>query len=92
MDSLTLPWMVEIGLISYRDYQANKRPPLPSEVLSTFVIFGFFTIISVAEPKLGAALGWGIVIATALNVMPGVSSPTLVSKTTASKTAPKKAS
>lgn len=62
------PWMAEIGIVSWRSVVRDKRPPLPSELLATFVIFGAFSIVSVSQPKIGSALGWGIVIATGLSL------------------------
>jgi hypothetical protein len=76
LDPLLLPWLTELGLITYRDFSAHKRPPLPSEVLSTFVVFGMFTLVSAADKRLAMALGWGVVVATVLNVFPGAKKPT----------------
>jgi hypothetical protein len=67
MDSLLWPWAVEIGIISWRDFSTQKRPPVPSELLSTFIVFGAFTLVAQANQKVGALLGWGIVTATLLN-------------------------
>ncbi len=67
MNSLSIPWMAEIGLISWRTVSKEKRPPLPSELLATFVIFGAFSLVSVSQPEIGSVLGWGIVVATLLN-------------------------
>jgi hypothetical protein len=68
MDNLAWPWMVEIGFISYRDFAQKKRPPLPSEFLATFVVFGGLTLVSRANARVASLLGWGFVVATALNV------------------------
>jgi hypothetical protein len=90
MDPLLLPWVVEIGLISYRDMtQGNasqgdkpeKRPPLPSELAATFVVFGAFTLVSAANPRLGGLLGWGIVLATGLQVFGKINSSTVAKAT-----------
>lgn len=68
MDPLILPWLVEVGIITWRDISQQHRPPLPSEMLATFVVFGGFSLIAAQDSRVGKALGWGIVIATALNV------------------------
>jgi len=68
MNTVAWPWMAEIGIMSWRSVVKDKRPPLPSELLATFVIFGAFSLVSIRQPKIGSALGWGIVIATGLNL------------------------
>lgn len=70
MDSLVWPWVTEIAFISYRDVTQNKpaRPPLPSEFLATFVVFGGLTLVAQANTRVASLMGWGFVIATALNV------------------------
>lgn len=70
MDNLLLPWMVEIGLVSWRTVKFGGRPPLPSELLASFVIFGGFSIIP--NRKIGTTMGWGIVVASALNLLPSI--------------------
>lgn len=87
MNSTTLPWMAEIGIITYRTMTGvrdsvvsagnlslknttgtgPKRPPLPSELLSTFIIFGTYSVIGNGggyRPRIAALLGWGTVLAT----------------------------
>lgn len=66
MNPLLVPWLAEIGLITWRDVKNDNRPPFPSEVLATFVIFGGFSLIP--NEKVGSLMGWGIVVATLLNV------------------------
>ena len=41
-----------------------KRPPLPSELLASFVAFGLFAAIADKNATVGNLLGWGIVLAT----------------------------
>jgi len=56
-----------------------KRPPLPSELLAEFLIFGIFAAIASKDARVGALLGWGIVVATGLTMFGGPaksSSPT----------------
>lgn len=69
MGPVMLAWMVEIGVISVRDFVAVKRPPLPSELLATFVVFGGLGVVSESPTFRGAAgtTAWGIVVATLLS-------------------------
>jgi len=69
--SITVPWMAELGLITVRSFTQYKRVPLPSEIVSTFIIFGAFSLVP--DQRLQSLLGWGIVIATALDVLPHTS-------------------
>lgn len=88
MNPVFLPWIAEIGIITYRALtgtrftvtfangtpsvaQTNgpKRPPLPSEILSTFIIFGAYSLIGEGEGErrtIASLLGWGTVLATVL--------------------------
>jgi hypothetical protein len=78
-------WVAEMVLIAYRGAKsgstANNPIPhlsLPSEYASTFIIFGALSFIPGEGQKVAAAFGWGVVIATAMNLWtPGgsVSSP-----------------
>lgn len=64
-----LAWLVEIGVISVRDFVAVHRPPLPSELLASFVVFGTLGVVSESQTFKGAAgaTAWGIVVATLLS-------------------------
>lgn len=90
-----VPWLAEIGIISWRTFTGNgttvvkstkagagafsyelaprknpvARPPLPSEILSTIIVFGTYSVIANgggSRPQIGAMLGWGTFLATAL--------------------------
>lgn len=65
--SLAAPWAVEVGVITVRDLTAVHRPPLPSELLASFVVFGALAGVSLAAPKAAVAAGWGLVVATVLS-------------------------
>jgi hypothetical protein len=62
-------WLVEVGIISVRDFVGSKRPPLPSELLATFVVFGGLGLVGESQTWKGAAgaTAWGIVLATLLS-------------------------
>lgn len=54
--------------------KTSKRPPLPSELLSTFIIFGAYSVIGAGggeRPRIAALLGWGTVLATFMLVAQG---------------------
>lgn len=46
--------------------QGVKRPPLPSELLATFVAFGAYAAIAEKNAQIGRLLAWGTVLATGL--------------------------
>lgn len=93
MNPVVIPWLVEIGIISWRSLSGAhfstqksgqgsfaqsviktsgvKRPPLPSELLATFVIFGTYAVISEKNAQIGQLLAWGTVLATGLIFLSG---------------------
>lgn len=75
MNGITAPWVAEVGLITWRTVRKDSRPPLPSELLATFIVFGTVSVIAVRQPRIASVFGWGIVIATGLNFFPSVVAP-----------------
>lgn len=73
-DPVALPMLAETVLLTARSVKQNDRPPLPSEFAAMFVVFGGAALLGAWDPRVGTVFGWGIVLATALNVMPFVSS------------------
>jgi hypothetical protein len=69
VNPVVLPWLAEIGLITWRDMRNNKRPPLPSELLATFVVFGTLSLIPQEYGTVAGLAGWGFVVATLLNAV-----------------------
>jgi hypothetical protein len=74
--SLMAAWLAEIAIITYRS-AANKdsipnRPikslPLPSEYVATFVVYGALSFIPAEGARAASAFGWGLVLATLLNL------------------------
>lgn len=69
MNPALAAWAVEVGIISVRDLAQDKRFPLPSEFLSTFIVFG--TLAALAGTATGrkpaSAVAWGLVVATFLS-------------------------
>ena len=76
MNTLTLAWIAEAALITYRAVgrgQASDNPvahlPLPSEYVGTVIVFGTLGLIPGPNgQRVAGLIGWGLVIATALNL------------------------
>jgi hypothetical protein len=93
--SLVVPWLVEIGLISYRaatnaKVSEHPRPipglPLPGEIAGAMVVFGALSIIPGNGQRVATAAGWGLVVATLLNLWnPGGTSVKLSTKQSTKK-------
>jgi hypothetical protein len=99
MNSVVVPWTLEIGIISWRTLSGKqltsvipfapfpaksglsgpagssptiasgsspKRPPLPSELLATFIAFGVCAILADSQQghTAGVLLAWGLVLST----------------------------
>jgi hypothetical protein len=94
VSGLLSAWVAEMILIAYRGAKsgstANNPIPhlaLPSEYASTFIIFGALAFIPGEGQKLAAAIGWGLVAATFLDLWtPG--GTVKAASSTASETAP----
>lgn len=80
---MLLAFLAEVALITYRDFAGTPAQkaghtvaglPLPSEYLAAVVIFGALGLVPSSSPAHTAATlgGWGIVIATYLNLVPGI--------------------
>lgn len=69
MSGVLLAWLVEMGIISVRDLAKVHRPPLPSELLASFVIFGSLGMLAESETARPVAnvTAWGLVVATFLS-------------------------
>lgn len=67
MNPVVAPWIAETILITWRSVRSKQRPPLPSELLAGFVVFGTVSLLSNSQPKLAATFAWGVVVATMLN-------------------------
>lgn len=59
MTSIILAWMVGEGLMIYNDVTKQKRPPLPSDLLSTSGLFVLLALLGESQPKLAGTLAWG---------------------------------
>lgn len=75
MTGLLSAWVAEMVLIAYRGSKsgstANNPIPhlaLPSEYASTFIIYGALAFIPGEGQRVATAVGWGLVVATFLNL------------------------
>jgi hypothetical protein len=93
-------WLVEIGLITWRDLtnKADKNHtingfPLPADYLATFLVFGTLGLVPKDSPAARAATlaAWAFVVATYMNALPTAlnpsGAPTAKSATSTSPTA-----
>lgn len=95
MNSVAIPWLGAIGIISYRTMSGKrdsivsggvapgssipslknvvttgpKRPPLPSELLATVIVFGTCSIIADRDERVGTLLAWGFLVAMTLSTI-----------------------
>lgn len=62
-------WGLEAIIIAIRDLAQEKRFPFPSELLSSFVVFGALAVIGQNDTarRPATAVAWGLVIATFLS-------------------------
>lgn len=68
MTPITMFWLAEVGIISWRSVKNKSRPPLPSELLATFIVFGGLTLLgNGAAAKPANIVAGGLVLATVLN-------------------------
>lgn len=70
MSGVFLAWLLEVGLIGYRDVKGGRTVnglPFPGDFLVTFVIFGTLAAVGSAPSARTFAnvFAWGVVAATA---------------------------
>lgn len=74
-NALFTPALVEVALVTIRGIfgKASKATPiphlpLPSEYLDILIVFGGLSLLPGQANRVGGYIGWGLVIATALNM------------------------
>ena len=106
MTGLLSAWIAEMVLITYRGSKSGSTASnpiphlsLPSEYASSFIIYGALAFVPGEGQRVATAIGWGLVVATLLNLYtPGsktagfaatniVATPTPVVATAGGKTA-----
>ena len=97
MNRLLSAWLVESILITYRGtkqgkFTTNPVPyfPLPSEYVATVLVFGGLSLLPSNSDagRVAGVIGWGLVVATALNLWNPASSAESGIKPTGISTAP----
>ena len=75
MNPLLAPALAETALITYRGVinktnVSNPIPhfPLPSQIGSVVIVYGILAMFPNSANRLATLMGWGFVVATALNV------------------------
>lgn len=95
MNGLLLAWLVEVGIITWRDLTGKVKGhtieglPLPADYLATFIVFGTLGFVpknNVGASRAATALGWAFVVATYLNVAPAILNPTSTKAQTSTTT------
>ena len=79
MSGLALAWIAEAGLMTWRIVHTGRpadagggRVPWPADYVATFVVFGGLSLVAEIGPgwdQVAAVTGWGLVLATILNLV-----------------------
>ena len=74
MPSLVLAWLAGEGLIIYRSYKKDHRPPMPGQLLAASGVFLVLGVMAQNQKltTLAGLLGWGFDIAAFMNVAPDI--------------------
>ena len=68
MRGLLLAALVEASLISWRDLSKQKVLPLPSDYVAVAILYGALGLLPAKAAPTASLIGWGIVLATFLNL------------------------
>lgn len=72
MPGIVLAWLVGEGILTYRSFKQDHRPPLPGQLLAASGIFIMLGLLAEAQQArfLAGALAWGFDVAALMNVLP----------------------
>lgn len=72
MPGIVLAWLVGEGILTWRSFHDDHRPPMPGQLLAASGIFVMLGLLAEAQQArfLAAALAWGFDIAALMNVLP----------------------
>lgn len=90
MPGIVLAWLAGEGLIIYRSYKQDHRPPMPGQLLASSGVFIVLGLIAQSQQAafLAGAMAWGFDIAAFYNLAPSLTGGT--PKTTSTKKTPAK--
>lgn len=60
--------LTEAAIVTYRDVKQEKILPLPSSYTSVAVVYGLLALFPDSAAPFPALVGWGLVVATLLNL------------------------
>jgi hypothetical protein len=71
---IVLAWLAGEGLIIYRSYKNDHRPPMPGQLLASSGVFAVLGLIAQVPGGtfLAGAMGWGFDIAAFMNLAPSL--------------------
>lgn len=72
MGGLTWAWLAAEGAVCWRLVRRDKHAPVPAELLGITALYGILALGHEAAPIAGltTALGWGLAVAAALDILP----------------------
>lgn len=70
--TLFTAWLASIGLVTWHSLAQYKRPPIPSELGATVIVYGTLSLFEGEAAAAAGYLGWGLVIAGVLNLVPRI--------------------
>lgn len=68
MRGLLLAAMTEAAIITWRDLSSEKVLPMPSDYAAVAIFYGGLGLLPTQAEGLASLVGWGIVLATFLNL------------------------
>lgn len=60
--------LTEAAIVTYRDLKQEKVLPLPGDFAAVAVVYGLLALLPDSTAPFGALVGWGLVVATLLNL------------------------
>jgi hypothetical protein len=71
-EGLLTAWFASLGITTWRTVTKLQRPPLPSEIVASMIVFGGLSLVSSSDTAAPAAtlFGWGVVVAQFLGFFP----------------------
>lgn len=92
MGGITLAWAAGMGIITYRAFGKDHRPPVPGQLLAATGLFALLALLAEYEPArtTATAFAFGVDIAVLMQVLPGSKAAPAKPKPKAAAAAPPK--